>query len=95
MFFNSTKDWKQFLSLEDEERLNQILNKISKYRGAYKNAEDVKIAQLWCSVLEVAKQNRILQNKLSRIEEVLEGMFSRVREQERQREELARSLESF
>lgn len=95
MFFNSTKDWKQFLSLEDEERLNQILNKISKYRGAYKNAEDVKIAQLWCSVLEIAKQNRILQNKLSRIEEVLEGMFSRVREQERQREELARSLESF
>lgn len=95
MFFNSTKDWKQFMSLEDEERLNQILKKISKYRGAYKNADDVKIAQLWCSILELSKQNKILQGKLTRIEDILEGMFSRVREQEREREELARSLESF
>ena len=95
MFFNTSKDWKQFLSLEDEERLNQILKNISRYRGAYKNADDVKIAQLWCSVLELENENRILQKKLSRIENILEGMFSKVREQEREEQELAKSLERF
>ena len=93
MFFNAKKDWKQFLSAENEEKLNEILRKVAKHRGAYKNADDVKIAQLWCTILEMKKENLILQSKLNRIEEVFAAMFEKVRKQEREREELTKSLE--
>jgi hypothetical protein len=95
MFFNATKDWKQYLSAEDEEKLNEILIKVAKYRGAYKNADDVKVAQLWCTILELRKENLILQSKMKKIEDVFEAMFEKVRKQEREREELAKSLERF
>jgi hypothetical protein len=95
MFFNAKKDWKQYLSAEDEEKLNEILIKVAKHRGAYKNADDVKVAQLWCTILELRKENLILQSKMKKIEDVFEAMFEKVRKQEREREELAKSLEKF
>ena len=95
MFFAAKKDWKQFLSAEDEERLNEVLRKVAKYRGAYKNADDVKVAQLWCTILEMRKESLILQSKLRKIEEVFDAMFEKVRKQEREREALAKSLERF
>ena len=95
MFFNAKKDWKQYLSADDEEKLNELLRRVAEYRGAYKNADDVKVAQLWCTILEMRKENLILQSKLRKIEEVFEAMFEKVRKQEREREELAKSLERF
>ncbi len=95
MLFSTAKDWKEFLTTEDEEELNNILKRISKYRGAYKNADDIKLAQLWCSILELRKENLILKKKLARIEEVFENMFSKVFEQEKERRDLAKSLENF
>ena len=95
MFFNAKKDWKQYLSAEDEEKLNEVLRKVAKYRGAYRNADDVKIAQLWCTILEMRKESLILQSKMRRIEEVFDAMFEKVRKQETEREALAKSLERF
>ena len=95
MFFNAKKDWKQYLSADDEEKLNELLRRVAEYRGAYKNADDVKVAQLWCTILTMRKENLILQSKLRKIEEVFEAMFEKVRKQEREREELAKSLERF
>ena len=95
MFFSPKKDWKQYLSADSEERLNEILRKVAKHRGAYRNADDVKIAQLWCAVLELQRENLLLQKKLTRIEDVFDAMFEKARKQEREREELAKSLEKF
>lgn len=95
MLFTSTKDWKQYLTAEDEERLNEILKRVSKYRGAYKNAEEIKIAQIWCTVLELRKENAFLQKKIERLEDILEGMFSKIRKEEREKTSLKESLEKF
>ena len=95
MILGQRKDWKEFLSVDDEEKLNDILKKISKYRGAYQNSEEIKNAQLWCALLESHKENRILQKRLNALEDLLEGMFDKIRKQERERVDLARSLEKF
>lgn len=95
MLLTQKKDWKEFLSSEDEEKLNQMLKKISRYRGAYQNADEVKNAQLWCAILELQKENLILQKRLHDIEDLLEGMFDKIRKHERERVDLAKSLEKF
>ena len=95
MFFNPAKDWKQFLTLEDENRLNDILRKVSKHRGAYKNADEIKIAQLWCSVLEMRKENLALQERIARLEDILGGMIDRVKKQEENKKKIVESLENF
>lgn len=89
------KDWKEFLPLDDEEKLNQILKDIAKHRGAYQNAEEIKVAQLWSAILELHKKNMILHKRLYTLEDILEGMFEKIRKQERDRVELAKSLERF
>lgn len=83
MMFKATKNWKEFLAIDDEEVLNELLKKAAKHRGAYKNADDVKVAQLWCAVLELKKENTNLNKRLKRIEYLLEGMFERNRQEER------------
>lgn len=95
MLFTSTKDWKQYLTAEDEERLNEILRKVSKYRGAYKNSDEIKIAQLWCTILDLRKENAFLHKKIDRLEDLLEGMFSKIRKEERDKMTLKESLEKF
>ncbi len=95
MFFTPAKDWKEFLSADDEKKINEILGKIAKYRGAYKNSDDVRISQLWCAVLELAKENASLQKRIQGMEDLLEGMFEKVRKHEREKIELAKSLEKF
>lgn len=95
MLFTPSKDWKQNLSAEDEKNLNDLLNKIAKYRGAYRNSDDIKSSQLWCAALELLKENAALQKRVHNLEELLEGMFEKVRKQERERIDLTRSLEKF
>lgn len=95
LFSFKKKDWKQLLQAEDESRLNDFLRKLTKYRGAYKNAEDVKSAQLWCALLELSKENAILQRRLKDFEDVFEGMFEKMKKRDEERKELAKSLERF
>lgn len=95
VFFNQQKDWKQFLSIDDENKLNDVLRKVAKYRGAYRNASDIKTAQLWCTLLELRKENLLLQQRLERIEDILNGMFDKIRRQEAEKDKLIESLKRF
>ncbi len=95
MLFKVSDDWKQLLSPEDEEKLNEILKRAARYRGAYRNAHDVKNAQLWAAILELRKENQALLNRLKRTEFVLDGMRERIRKQEDSERELIESLEKF
>lgn len=93
MFFEKTDNWKEFLSAEDERKLNDVLEKAAKHRQAYKIADDVKIAQLWCALVELKKENIELHNRLRRIEFMLNGMIERA--ELGKKELLVESLENF
>jgi arginine utilization protein RocB len=95
MLFRTASDWKQLLSIEDEERLNEILKKVAKHRGAYKNADEIKMAQLWCAILELTKQNLILQKRLNIMEDIFEAVYEKQRKREQEERALIRSLEIF
>ena len=95
MLFKVEKNWKEYMSPEDEERLNDILKKVQKHRGAYSNADDIKMAQLWCAILELRKENAALLRKLQRTEYILGGMVDRIKKQMEDDREVIESLEKF
>lgn len=95
MLFKVEKDWKQFLSPEDEEKLNDILKRAAKHRGSYKNAPEIKVAQLWAAVLELYKQNLILQKRVDEVNEIFESISSRLKKKVEEKKELLDSLERF
>ncbi len=95
MLFKTTEDWKQFLAPEDEAKLNDILRKVQKHRSAYRQASDIKTAQLWVALLETRKENQALLRKLQRIEFIFDGMVERIKKQQQEDRELVESLEKF
>lgn len=95
MFLRVSDDWKQLLSPEDEAKLNEILKRVAKHRGAYKNAHDVKNAQLWAAILELRKENQALLNRIKKTEFIMDGIKERVKKQEAAEHELLESLEKF
>ena len=95
MLFNVARDWKQYLTVDDEKNLNDLLSKVSKHRGAYKNAEEVKIAQLWCSLLEMRKENTDLRKKVEHLEAVIDAMHNTRKKQLSETEDIIKSIEKF
>ncbi|MBI5347193.1 MAG: hypothetical protein HZB66_01140 [Candidatus Aenigmarchaeota archaeon] len=95
MLFNTAKNWKEFLSPRDEERLNMILNQIARHRGAYKNSDEIKIAQIWCAILETKKENALLYKKVRRLEMVLEAALQRISDEEKEKRDIIENLEGF
>ena len=95
MLFKTTEDWKQHLGPDDEARLNDILRKVQKHRSAYRQAPDIKTAQLWTAILETRKENQALLRKIQRIEFIFDGMVDRIKKQEQQDREIIESLEKF
>jgi predicted transcriptional regulator len=95
MLVKTTKDWKQYLNPEDEDKLNQFLKIVAKYRSAYRTADDVKVAQLWSAMFELRKENEALQRRLNDLEDIFEAIYDRIKRKREEKEELLRSLEKF
>jgi hypothetical protein len=95
MLFNTTEDWKQNLGPDDEARLNDILKRVQKHRSAYRQAPDIKTAQLWAALLEMRKENQALLKKIQRMEFIFDGMVERIKKQQAEDRELIESLEKF
>ena len=95
MLFKTTEDWKQFMSPDDEAKLNDILRKVQKHRSSYRQAPDVRTAQLWAALLEMRKENAALLRKIQRMEFIFEGMVERIKKQQEQDKDLIQSLEKF
>ena len=95
MLFKVSDDWKQLLSAEDEARLNEILKRTARYRSAYKNAHDVKTAQLWAALLELQKENEALRSRLKKMEFIFDGLKERIKQTEERDRQLVESLEQF
>ena len=86
------EDWKENLCIEAEQELNQLLEAVKKHRCAYKDAENVQIAQLWCGMIEMKKMFNKLDQRLGYVETVLNGLF-KARDEER--DKLVKSLMKF
>ncbi len=69
MFSRKKDDWKDNLNEDAKQTLAEILENIKKYRGAYSNAEDVKIAQLWTALIEIKKELNENNRLVKRVEE--------------------------
>lgn len=89
------KDWKSYLAPKDEEKMNEILKNLERYRGAYRNASDSKGAQLWCAVLELSKVQSSLDERLADMEEIFETMFRKMRLRDDEKKQLMKSLGTF
>ena len=63
-----SKEWKKLLVPDDEKKMNEILIAAAKHRTAYTSADDVKVAQLWCIILEMEKRIEALEQKIYEIE---------------------------
>jgi hypothetical protein len=85
-------DWKENLSIEAEQELNQLLERVKKHRCAYRSAENVQIAQLWCALIEIVRMIKELDGRLSRIEKLLDKVF---RSYEEDKDKLIKSLLRF
>jgi len=95
MLLKTENNWKALLTPEDEQRLNGLLEQIKKHRAAYLSADEVKLAQLWCALLEVQKENSTIEARLKRIEYMLNGMLVRARVVDRSANKLLESLGKF
>lgn len=95
MLIRSKDDWKQFLSQEDEENLNDVIRRVQKHRHAYRSSKELKLAQLWTAILELYKDNAKLRKKLERMNYIFDGMTDRVKKLQKEDEELLKSLEKF
>ena len=90
---NKKVDWKEFLNPEAERTLKWVLDQSKAHRGAYLNADDVKTAQLWASLIEFTKYLQNFNDRLTKIENSLNALFDAARDKEK--EKLFESLESF
>ena len=83
-----TREWKTLLGSEDEQKLNELIKSVARHRDAYSKAENTKVAQLWCAMLEMKKQQEELENRLSRLEDIFRSAGERVRERQQIRESM-------
>lgn len=70
------KDWKDYLDEESKAVLAEIFEKSKKYQGAYLEAEDVKVAQLWAALLELSKELK----KMKEAVDILKEPFKSISE---------------
>ncbi|MGC9310839.1 MAG: hypothetical protein ACP5E4_03920 [Candidatus Aenigmatarchaeota archaeon] len=68
-------DWKENLSAEAEQDLNQLLESTRKHRCAYKGAENVQIAQVWCAMVETMRMVSKIEQRVAYIERVMDKLF--------------------
>jgi cell pole-organizing protein PopZ len=56
MFNDKEEDWKCCLSPEDQEVIAEMLEKTKWKKCAFMQADDVKIAQAWCALIDLKKE---------------------------------------
>ena len=63
------EDWKNYLAPESQNILAKILEDTKKHQGAYMNADDIKVAQLWSTIIELKKEIDSLKKAQIKLEE--------------------------
>jgi len=69
MIFDEEQDWKECLGEDAQQILADLFDKTRKYKCAYCQAEDVKVAQLWCALIEVVRELNATKDAASKLAE--------------------------
>src|SRR3989304_3148141 len=56
MAWNEEQDWKDYLSRDAQAILAGLLDSARDHKGAYMQADDVKVAQVWSALIEMKKE---------------------------------------
>jgi len=72
--FGEEKDWKEFVCAPAQEILAELIERAKVHRCAYMQADDVKVAQLWCALTEITKDIKELQSKVARMEKAFKAI---------------------
>jgi hypothetical protein len=67
--FNNKEDWKDCLGDEERKILEELIASTKRHRCAYSQADDVKVAQLWCALVEMKKELDSTKAMLGKVEE--------------------------
>lgn len=54
--WSEENDWKDYLSRDSQAVLAELLDSARDHKGAYMQADDVKVAQLWAALIEMKKE---------------------------------------
>lgn len=68
VFENNEEDWKCCLPPEDQEVLADLLERGKWKKGAFMQADDVKVAQLWCVLIDLKKEIMKLRASIEKTE---------------------------
>ncbi len=63
------EDWKELLTPEAKQTLMNLIDGTKRHRGAYSQADDVKVAQLWSALVEMRNELDDVKKTLGRLEE--------------------------
>ena len=68
------EDWKDLLCGSAQAELAELIERTKQHRAAYMQAEDVKVAQLWCALTEMSRQMKKLEERVVKAEAGMKGM---------------------
>ncbi|MEM5793188.1 MAG: hypothetical protein QXY45_02410 [Candidatus Aenigmatarchaeota archaeon] len=74
MLFGEEKDWKEFLCGNAQVELAELIEKAKQHKCAYTQADDVKVAQLWCALVEVSRHLKSLEERVEKSEVALKSI---------------------
>ena len=70
LIFGKEEDWKDLLCDNSAAELAELIEKTKKHRCAYMQADDVKVAQVWCALVEVYKKLKEVECRVAKMESV-------------------------
>ncbi len=76
MFFNEESDWKECLTEDGKQKLAELFELAKKHKCAYMNADDVKIAQLWCAMAEFRQEFKETLDRVEKLAEPFRAIIS-------------------
>jgi len=67
VFKEETNDWKDSLSPEAQQLLSDMFESAKRHKGAYIQADDVKVAQLWCAMIELKNDVKAMKEQVEKV----------------------------
>lgn len=67
MSWDKVEDWKELLAHDSKQILADLIESTRDHRGAFIQADDVKVAQLWTALVEMKKEINQLKEVLEKV----------------------------
>ena len=67
MFNEKVEDWKELLTDEAQQALAELFHDAKRHKGAYIQADDVKVAQVWAALIEMKAEMNAIKSMLEKL----------------------------